>query len=67
MKQSITVETNHKPVYCRDCKGQNTFERFPEGDYPTASGKPYMLKWRCKGLHKDGSVCENTCLTSNRE
>jgi len=60
MKQAVKVQASHKPIYCRECRGQNTFERCPSGDIGTESGKPFMLKWQC-------TVCGKTCLTSNRE
>ncbi len=58
--QGVKVETNHKPIYCRGCHSQNTFEGYPEGDIKTESGKPFMLKFKCR-------VCGHTCLMSNKE
>jgi len=60
MKLSITVETNHKPVYCRECRSQNTFERYPATDIKTESGRTFLLRWQCR-------ICGKTCLTTNRE
>ena len=47
-----------QPIYCRDCRGQNTFERNPIADIKTESGKTFMLSWRCK-------ICGHKALTSN--
>lgn len=49
-----------QPVYCRECKGRDTFKREPAGDYLAESGRAYMLRWRCE-------VCGHTTMTSNPE
>lgn len=54
----IKVMTNHKPVYCRECRSQNTWERNEDRDIKTESGKVYMLGWQC-------SVCGHTSITTN--
>ena len=58
MKNGIRIMTNHKPVYCRECRGQDTWIRNEAGDIKTESGKVYMLGWRC-------SVCGHTSITTN--
>jgi len=52
------MNNNHRPTYCRDCKGIKTFERYPEKDIKTESEQVYMLGWRCY-------VCGHISLTSN--
>ena len=37
-----------KPIYCRDCRTQNSFELHPEKDILTESGRAYMLGYRCR-------------------
>ena len=60
MITSIRTIENHKPIYCRDCRSQGSFERYPEGDIPTESGRAFMLKWKCR-------ECGKTVLMSNPE
>lgn len=41
--------TDNKPIYCRECRGLDTWERKPEGDIKTPDGKVYWERWRCQG------------------
>lgn len=47
MQQPITI-ANHRPVYCRGCKTQKSFERFPEGDTKTETDKVILECWKCR-------------------
>ena len=58
MKTLVRVIENHKPIYCRDCKSQHSFERYSDGDIPTESGRVFMLRWKCK-------ECSKTVIMSN--
>jgi len=58
VNNGIRIITNHKPVYCHECRSRDTFEKNKAGDIKTESGKVYMLGWRC-------SVCGHTSITSN--
>lgn len=43
------VMENHRPVYCRDCKGQRTFERFPKRDAKGMTTDAIILEcWKCR-------------------
>ena len=52
------MNDNQKPVYCRNCREQKSFVRYPEKDVKTESDQAYMLGWICK-------VCGNTTIMSN--
>jgi len=43
---------NHKPIYCRDCRTQNSFELYPDRDITTESGRVFMLGYRCRNCGK---------------
>jgi hypothetical protein len=36
------------PVFCRDCHGQNTWQRLPERDILSESGVLMWERYRCK-------------------
>ena len=55
---TIRVKENHRPVFCHNCKGRDTFEQEPERDTRTESGQSFLLAWVCK-------VCGNIAHTSN--
>lgn len=42
------TSNNHKLVYCRDCRTQNSFELCPSRDITTESGRVFMLGFKCK-------------------
>lgn len=44
-----------KPIYCRQCRSQFTFDRYPEGDIKTEAGKVVWEMWCC-------SECGNTTI-----
>jgi len=52
------TNNNHKPVYCRDCRTQNSWVRHPEKDVMAESGQAFMLGWICK-------VCGSTTIMTN--
>jgi len=54
----IGIETNHRPVYCRECRSHNSFEPNPSGDVKTESGQAFMLSWKCR-------VCGHTTSMTN--
>ena len=56
--QTIRIETNRHPVYCRECRSQDTFERNPDMDIKTESGRAYMLSYKCR-------LCGHTALMSS--
>lgn len=56
----IVKSTARKPVYCRECKGHDTWVRNEQGDVKTKSGKVFMMSWKCK-------VCGHTTIMSNPE
>lgn len=49
-----------KPIYCKECRSQKSYERYPDGDIKTENGQAYMLKWQC-------SVCGKLTLTTNED
>lgn len=49
------MQTEIKPVYCRDCKGRDTWERDPGNDIKGESGKVLFHRWKC-------SKCGNTTI-----
>jgi len=52
------TETNHHPIYCRECHSQNSFERNPDKDIKAESGQAFMLSWKCR-------VCGHTTSMTN--
>jgi len=52
------MNNNHKPVYCRDCRSQKSFELCPKRDIKTESGQSFMLGYRCR-------VCGKVAIMSN--
>lgn len=48
MQQPTITRENHKPVFCRECRSQKTFDHFPEGDTKTVNGKVILECWRCR-------------------
>ena len=52
------IETNHHPIYCRECRNRNSFERNPDKDIKTESDRAFMLSWKCR-------VCGHTTLMTN--
>lgn len=54
----IRTETNHHPIFCRECRSRNTFERNPDKDIKAESGQAYMLSWKCR-------ICGHTTLMTN--
>lgn len=47
MQQPI-IRENHKPQFCRECRGKETFERYVERDTKTETGKVILECWRCR-------------------
>ena len=43
---------NHTPIYCRECRSQNSFELCSERDIATESGGVFMLGYKCKECGK---------------
>jgi len=54
----MTELRDNKPIYCRECRSHNTFERNPNRDMKTESGLTFMLSWKCQ-------TCGHISLTSN--
>jgi len=50
--------TQSYPIYCRQCRGQNTFERNPSKDIMTETNQAFELSFKCK-------ICGHTTLTRN--
>ena len=43
---------NDRPIYCRGCRTQNSFELCPQRDITTETGRVFMLGYRCKKCGK---------------
>jgi len=54
----IKIGTNHRPIYCRECRNQSSFERNPDKDIKTELGQAFMLSWKCP-------ACGHTTLMTN--
>jgi len=48
----MMTDNIHKPIYCRNCRSQDSFELYPEKDITTESGRVFMLGYRCKECGK---------------
>ena len=46
------TNNNHKPVYCRGCRAQNSFELCLDRDIRTESSRVFMLGFKCKECGK---------------
>jgi hypothetical protein len=44
----MAVETRLKPVYCRDCKSQGSYERYETRDVLTEGGSVFLECWKCR-------------------
>lgn len=56
-----------KPKYCRECKKAGTFEREPERDYRTESGKVFLKAYRCQGCGKISLMTAQPATDRERE
>lgn len=36
------------PVYCKDCRSQNSWDRVPAEDIKSISGRVMWVRWRCR-------------------
>ena len=70
----VKQERNLKngPVYCGECRSQNSWERFPDGDILSVNGKLLWEKWKCRTCGAttirpvDGRVHEHACRLANK-
>ncbi len=54
------IEISDKPIYCKDCRSSESWERCPERDIKSESGKTMFKRWRCK-------ICQKTTIYPVRE
>lgn len=47
-----SANADHKPIYCRDCRTQNSFELYPDRDITTVSGRVFILGYKCRECGK---------------
>jgi len=48
MKPHKGVSLLTRLVYCMDCRSRDTFERQPDKDVKTESGKVFLECWECQ-------------------
>ena len=51
--ETIITDEGIKPVYCRNCRGRDSFVRYPEKDILSDTGKLMWRKWLCKACGKE--------------
>lgn len=42
-----------KPVYCKDCGSRDSWDRAPEKDIKSESGRVMWVVWRCRECGKE--------------